>query len=128
LVTDFGTLGLFIVIAFIFPLLLIGLPLILRYSGAIPKHPNRTKQDVYECGMKPFRGAWAQINFHYYVFAILFVVLDVMSVFIFPWAARFIGLETNTDQTWGIITVAVFVGILLVGLAYAWKKKALEWK
>ena len=83
---DFGTLGLFVAAAIIFPTVLILLPLLLRYSGVIPQHPSSVKQDTYECGMKPFRDAWTQFNFHYYTYAILFVVLDVMSVFIFPWA------------------------------------------
>ncbi|MBM3132185.1 MAG: NADH-quinone oxidoreductase subunit A [Chloroflexi bacterium] len=128
MIENFGTLGLFLAVAFIFPLLLIGLPLVLRYSGAIPRNPTRTKQEIYECGMKPFREAWTQFNFHYYMFAILFVVLDVMSVFLFPWAAKFVGLETRTDQIWALVSVVVFVGILLIGFLYAWKKKALEWK
>lgn len=125
---DFGILGLFIAIAIIFPLLLIGLPLILRYSGVIPRNPTASKQDIYECGMEPFREAWTQYNFHYYTFAILFVVMDVMSVFIFPWAARFIGIEEQGDQVWALVALVAFVMILMVGLLYAWKKKALEWK
>ena len=130
---NFGTLGLFVVLAIVFPLLLIGLPLILRYSGVIPKNPSRDKQDTYECGMKPFREAWTQFNFHYYTFAILFVVMDIMSVMIFPWASNFRSLfggveEGRGDMIWALIAIAAFVLILLVGLVYAWKKKALEWK
>ena len=130
---NFGTLGLFVAVAIIFPLLLIGLPLVLRYSGVIPKNPSRDKQDTYECGMKPFREAWTQFNFHYYTFAILFVVMDVMSVIIFPWAANFASLHDKAgsargDMVWALVSVGVFVLILLVGLVYAWKKKALEWK
>ena len=125
---NLGTLGIFLAIAIIFPLLLIGLPLLLRYSGVIPKNPSEAKQDTYECGMKPFKEAWTQFNFHYYTFAILFVVLDVMSVFIFPWAVKFAGLENRGDQIWALVAVIVFVVILLIGFLYAWKKKALEWK
>ena len=130
---NFGTLGLFVALAIIFPLLLIGLPLILRYSGVIPKNPSRDKQDTYECGMKPFREAWTQFNFHYYTFAILFVVMDVMSVIIFPWASNFGSLFDEANQSrgemvWALVSIGVFVLILLVGLVYAWKKKALEWK
>ena len=127
---NLGTLGLFVALALIFPLVLIGLPLILRYSGVIPQNPSKVKQDIYECGMSPFKGAWTQFNFHYYTFAILFVVLDVMSVFLFPWAADFIDLNRpdRDAQTHGLIAVIVFVLILLIGFLYAWKKKALEWK
>ena len=127
---NLGTLGLFVALALIFPLLLIGLPLILRYSGVIPQHPSKVKQDIYECGMNAFKSAWTQFNFHYYTFAILFVVLDVMSVFLFPWAADFLDLNRadRNAQTHGLIAVIVFVAILLIGFLYAWKKKALEWK
>jgi len=128
LLENFGTLGIFVAVAIVFPLLLIGLPLVLRYSGVIPKNPSQAKQDTYECGMKPFKEAWTQFNFHYYTFAILFVVMDVMSVFIFPWAAHFIGVEEQSDQVWSLLAIVVFVLILLTGLVYAWKKKALEWK
>ena len=132
---NFGTLGIFVAVAIAFPFLLIGLPFVLRCCGVIPKNPSQAKQDTYECGMKPFKEAWTQFNFHYYTFAILFVVMDVMSVFIFPWAARFAGSDADgiqvwdsTDQVSALIAITVFVLILLVGLVYAWKKKALEWK
>lgn len=126
MLNDFGTLGLFLVIAIVFPLLLIGLPLVLRYSGVIPSNPSSAKQDTYECGMKPFREAWTQFNFHYYTFAILFVVLDVMSVFLFPWAAKFKTFDTG-DMVSSLVAIVVFILILLIGFLYAWKKKALEW-
>jgi len=127
LLDNLGTLGLFVALALVFPLLLIGLPLILRYSGVIPQKPSSVKQDTYECGMKPFRDAWTQFNFHYYTFAILFVVLDVMSVFLFPWAANFVKLS-RSDQIDVLVEALVFVLILLIGFLYAWKKKALEWR
>jgi NADH-quinone oxidoreductase subunit A len=127
LLDNLGTLGLFVALALVFPLLLLGLPLILRYSGVIPKKPSDVKQDIYECGMKPLGSAWTQFNFHYYTFAVLFVVLDVMSVFLFPWASRFLGLD-RSDQVYGLVGVLVFILILLIGFLYAWKKKALEWK
>ncbi len=130
---NFGTLGLFIAVAIIFPLLLVGLPLVLRYCGVVPRNPSQAKQDTYECGMKPFREAWTQFNFHYYTFAILFVVMDIMSVIIFPWASNFKSLfdeieNSRGDMIWALVSIVVFVLILLVGLVYAWKKKALEWK
>lgn len=130
---NFGTLGLFVALAIVFPFLLIALPLILRYSGVIPRNPYREKQDTYECGMKPFRDAWTQFNFHYYTFAILFVVMDIMSVIIFPWASDFRSLfgeagGARGEMVWALVAVGVFVFILLIGLVYAWKKKALEWK
>ena len=124
---NFGTLGLFIIVAFIVPIALIGLPLFLGTIGVAPKKPNPVKKETYECGMKPFREAWTQFNFHYYTFAILFVALDIMSVFLFPWAVNFASLSRSA-QVYGLIAVGIFVLILVVGFVYAWKKKALEWK
>ena len=125
---NLGTLGLFIALTLVFPFLLIGLPLVLRLSGVIPQNTVQSKHDTYECGMRPFKGAWTQFNFHYYTFAILFVVLDVMSIFLFPWASNFVGLTSRSVQIYGLVGVFVFVLILLIGFLYAWKKKALEWK
>lgn len=131
---NFGTLGLYVALAIVFPLLLIGLPLVLRYSGIIPQRPSKVKQEIYECGMMPFREAWTQFNFHYYTFAILFVVLDIMSVFLFPWASSFKAWGDLPDpigrdlQVHAFYAVIVFVFILLIGFLYAWRKKALEWK
>lgn len=126
MIENFGTLGLFLIIAIGFPILLIGIPFILKYVGVVPRKPGSVKNDTYECGMKPFKEAWVQFNFHYYTFAILFVALDIMSVFLFPWAANF--ARNGTPQVIGLVAVVVFVLILVVGFVYAWRKKALEWK
>ncbi|MDD5095002.1 MAG: NADH-quinone oxidoreductase subunit A [Dehalococcoidia bacterium] len=124
---NLGTLGLFVVLALIFPFLLIALPLVLRHCGVIPQHPSHTKQETYECGMKPLGDAWTQFNFHYYTFAILFVVLDIMALFLFPWAAHFLALSRSA-KVYGLVGVIIFISILLIGFLYAWRKKALEWK
>ncbi|MDD5094154.1 MAG: NADH-quinone oxidoreductase subunit A [Dehalococcoidia bacterium] len=122
-----GTLGLFTALALVFPFLLIALPLVLRRGGVIPQKPSSVKQEIYECGMKPLGNGWAQFNFHYYTFAILFVVLDIMALFLFPWAAHFLGLSRSA-KVYGLVGVIVFISILLIGFLYAWRKKALEWK
>jgi NADH:ubiquinone oxidoreductase subunit 3 (subunit A) len=67
-------------------------------------------------------GAWNQFNFRYYLYAILFVIFDVEVVFLYPWATKFISFEL-----FAMIEMAIFVGILMVGLAYAWRKRDLEW-
>lgn len=124
---NLGTLGLFVALALIFPFILVGLPLVLRRSGVIPQKPSSVKQDIYECGMKPVGNAWTQFNFHYYTFAILFVVLDITALFLFPWAAHFVNL-TRSAKVYGLWGMIAFIFILLIGFLYAWKKKALEWK
>jgi len=88
-----------------------------------PKSFNPQKGEPYECGI-PTRGeSMSQFRVGYYLFAILFLMFDVETVFLFPWAVRM--RELGTD---GIISIAVFFSILVLGLVYAWRKGALEWK
>jgi NADH:ubiquinone oxidoreductase subunit 3 (chain A) len=88
-----------------------------------PKSTNPQKGDPYECGI-PTRGtSWTQFKVGYYLFAILYLVFDVETVLLFPWASAM-----KTMGTYGIICMAFFFVILTLGLVYAWKKGALEWK
>ena len=88
-----------------------------------PRSFNAQKEQAYECGV-PTRGkAWMQFHVGYYLFAILFLMFDVETVFLFPWAVivRDLGIA-------GLMSVLFFLVILAFGLAYAWRKGALEWK
>ena len=88
-----------------------------------PRSYNPQKGEAYECGI-PTRGkSWMQFKVGYYLFAILFLMFDVETVFLFPWAviARDLGPQ-------GLISILFFLVVLVLGLAYAWKKGALEWK
>lgn len=88
-----------------------------------PKSYNPQKGEAYECGI-PTRGAsMAQFKVGYYLYAILFLMFDVETVFLYPWAVNVRSLGTD-----GLLCIAVFFGILVLGLAYAWRKGALEWK
>lgn len=88
-----------------------------------PRSFNRQKGEAYECGI-PTRGkSWMQFKVGYYLFAILFLMFDVETVFLFPWAVTV--QDTGID---GLINILFFMLILILGLAYAWKKGALEWK
>lgn len=88
-----------------------------------PRSFNPQKGEAYECGI-PTRGdSMAQFKIGYYLFAILFLMFDVECVFLFPWAVRM--RELGVD---GLLSIAVFFGILVLGLIYAWRKGALEWK
>lgn len=92
-----------------------------------PQRPGREKGLTYECGIDPVGTGWSQTQIRYYVFAFLFVIFDVESVFLFPFASV---LNTFTKAGYGgpvFIEMLVFIGILVVGLLYAWKKKVLEW-
>lgn len=89
-----------------------------------PRKPTLLKQSIYECGVQPIgANRWTRFNFRYYMFALLFVIFDVETVFIYPWAVRFgqLGL-------FALIEMLAFVLVLAVGLAYAWRKRALEWE
>ena len=88
-----------------------------------PKSYNAQKGEAYECGI-PTRGvSMAQFKVGYYLYAILFLMFDVETVFLYPWAVRMreLGVE-------GLLCIALFFGILVLGLVYAWRKGALEWK
>ncbi|MBI2908885.1 MAG: NADH-quinone oxidoreductase subunit A [Chloroflexi bacterium] len=88
-----------------------------------PRKPTAAKVTTYECGMEPMGPSWIQFNFRYYFFALLFVVFDIETVFLYPWAVAFKQLAL-----FGFIEMIIFILILLVAYVYAWKKKALEWK
>ena len=88
-----------------------------------PRSYNRQKGEAYECGI-PTRGrSWMQFKAGYYLFAILFLMFDVEAVFLFPWAVTV--QDAGID---GLINILFFMVILIIGLAYAWRKGALEWK
>ena len=88
-----------------------------------PRSYNRQKGEAYECGI-PTRGrSWMQFKAGYYLFAILFLMFDVEAVFLFPWAVTV--QDAGID---GLINILFFMVILVLGLVYAWKKGALEWK
>ena len=87
-----------------------------------PSNPTSAKRLTYESGVDPVGEGWAQVHVRYYVFAYLYVVFAVDAVFLFPWATVF--------EAFGWVTVGemgVFVGIVAVGLAYAWRKGTLAW-
>ena len=98
--------------------------LALWLAGLIaPRSFNPQKGEAYECGI-PTRGeSMSQFKVGYYLYAILFLMFDVETVFLFPWAVRM--REMGAE---GVLGIAVFFGILVLGLVYAWRKGALEWK
>ena len=88
-----------------------------------PRSFNPQKGEAYECGI-PTRGkSWMQFKVGYYLFAILFLMFDVETVFLFPWA-----VVVQDLGVYGLCSIIFFLVILVLGLAYAWRKGALEWK
>ena len=88
-----------------------------------PRSYNPQKGEAYECGI-PTRGqSWMQFKVGYYLFAILFLMFDVETVFLFPWAA-----VVQDLGVYGLVSIFFFIVVLILGLAYAWKNGALEWQ
>ena len=95
-----------------------------------PSLPSPTKLSTYECGVDPVGEGWMQSNIRYYVFAFLFVIFDVESVFLFPWAVILGTLDdpaSPVSATFALVEMGIFVGILTAGLVYAWRKEVLTW-
>ncbi len=88
-----------------------------------PFSREREKSTTYECGMLPIRRASTNVGMRFYLYAILFVIFDVEAVFIFPWALAFV--DIGPQAYWLMVA---FIGILGLGLGYAWKKGALQWR
>ena len=120
---DFGYIGLFALVAIGLSILIVGIPIILKYLKVAPHRPTAVKEDTYECGMKTIGPSWIRFHINYYFYALLFVALDVLVVFLYPWA---VGIRELSVL--GLAGMLVFILLLVVGYIYAWKKKALEWK
>lgn len=88
-----------------------------------PKRYDRVKYSVYECGVDPITPASVRVSVKFYLVALLFILFDLESAFIYPWAVLFRQLGW-----FGFLEMGIFILILLAGLIYAWKKGALEWQ
>lgn len=127
MVSEFGTIFLFIVTAIVLIVSMLMLAKLLR-----PHKPNVEKLTTYESGEDPIGNANVQFNVRFYVVALVFLLFEVELVFLFPWAVVFgqATLIQQTDGLWGwfsLIEMLIFVGILVLGLAYAWAKGYLDW-
>ena len=87
-----------------------------------PRRPLPEKLTTYECGIDPVGEGWSQSQIRYYIYAFLFVIFDVESVFLFPWATVFERLGYAA-----VVEMGIFILILAVGLLYAWRKGVLRW-
>ena len=87
-----------------------------------PAKPQKEKLMPYECGITPVDSARGRYTVRFYIIAILFVVFDVETIFLFPWAVQYKALHV-----FGLVEMLVFLGILIVGYVWIWKKGALEW-
>ncbi|MQF98577.1 MAG: NADH-quinone oxidoreductase subunit A [SAR202 cluster bacterium] len=119
---QYGLIAIFTALAVILPGTLLVLSWLLSFVRVRPHKPSFVKSSPYESGMNLVGKRWPQFNFRYYQFALLFVVFDVETIFIYPWAVSFgkLGL-------FAFVEMLIFIMILVVGWAYAWRYKALEW-
>jgi len=115
---DYLVLAAFVVLGALFVALTLTLSRLLA-----PSRPGDAKTTTYECGVAPVGPPWVQFRIGYFVYALLFVIFDIETVFLFPWAVVFVSLGLV-----GLIEMALFIGILAVGLVYAWKEGALTWR
>lgn len=122
MLSDYGQVGFLLLVAILLPLSAVVLSWALVRFRLRVDDPNPVKEDTYECGIVTEGTAWVQFNFRYFFFALLFVIFDVEAVFLYPWAVAF-----DKVGVYGFVEVVIFILILTIGLAYAWRKKALEW-
>ena len=119
----YGIVALFAFVAVLFP------PIALIMSWIVrPKKPNKLKRTTYECGLEfedfpeEAQNIWVQFRVQYYIFALIFVVFDVEVAFLYPWAVAY-----NALGLFALVEMVIFLGILVLALAYAWRKGLLEW-
>src|SRR5690606_7426222 len=107
----------FISLAILLPIIALSLGRFLR-----PHKPTAIKRATYESGNIPVGDGQIQFNIRYYLFALMFVIFDVETAFLYPWAVAYEKLGL-----FALIEMFIFVSLLVVGLIYAWKKKVLKW-
>ncbi len=119
----YGLVALFAILAVVFP----AIPLLLSWVIR-PKKPNASKRATYECGLEfedfpeEAQNVWVQFRVQYYIYALIFVVFDIEVVYLYPWAVAY-----HTLGLFALVEMIVFLGILILALAYAWRNGLLEW-
>lgn len=114
---DWLYIGIFLLLAPLFPGAALLIPRLIA-----PRKPNLIKQQTYECGLETYGETYVQFKIQYYLFALVFLIFDVETVFLYPWAVAFRQLDLFM-----VLEGVLFILILVAGLVYAWRKGALEW-
>ena len=117
MLANYAFIGIFTVAAITFPLLPLILSRFLR-----PRRPTPIKQSTYECGLEVIGDLWVQFKVQYYLYALAFVIFDIETVFLYPWAVAY-----NRLGLFALVEMAIFVGFIAVGLLYAWRTGVLTW-
>ena len=123
---QYGVIAIFAALAVAVPTGMLIISWLLSVLKVRPNNPSPVKNSIYECGFETITERWNNFNFRYYSIALLFVIFDVEVVFLFPWAASFGTLSAEFGM-FVLLEMVVFIGILMLGWIYAWKKGSLEW-
>ena len=116
---QYGVVAVFFIVGILFPIVAIILSKILGPK----KKSNDVKLDTYECGLTTEGPTWVQFKMSYFLYALVFLVFDVETIFLYPWAVKFQSLGLLA-----FIEMFIFIAILIIGFWYAWKEGALEWR
>ncbi len=120
---EYGPVGLFVVGGCVFAVVALVIAYLIRPADIYDR-----KVLPYECGIVPLTAAWHRVRLGYYIIALLFLIFEVEAAFLFPWAV--VLRQLSRSQAWGLLPMAemgIFLGILLLGLIYAWRKGDLQW-
>lgn len=117
MLSDYTFIGIFTVLAVAFPVLALVAAYFVR-----PKKPNTVKASIYECGLETIGETWVQFKVQYYIYALVFVIFDIETIFLFPWAVAYDKLGL-----FALVEMFIFLVILFAGLIYAWRTDALQW-
>ena len=118
MVTDWASIGVILIIAFLFPIVILATSALLRSRRKAAKY----KYTTYECGLETQGETWVQFKANYFMYALLFVAFDVETVFLYLWALRI-----HDFGLFVFLEIFIFIFILVIGLVYDWKEGALEW-
>ncbi len=123
---QYGILLIFLLVALAVPIGMLGLSYAAQFVRIRPNAPSKVKKTAYESGIRPFSPPPRLFNMRYYYYAILFVVFDVETVLLFPWAVKY-GVLSKQFGFIAFGAVLVFLAVVTFGYLYAWRKGALEW-
>jgi NADH-quinone oxidoreductase subunit A len=117
LLSPYALIGLLLIVAILFPVAALFLSFLVR-----PKKPGPVKRATYECGLQTIGETWVRFRVQYYIYALIFVIFDIETVFLYPWAVAY-----NQLGLLALLEMFIFLAILVGGLLYAWRKGVLEW-
>lgn len=116
-INSYVIVAVFLILGILFPILVLWLGKLLR-----PNKPNAAKETTYESGNDPVGDSQIRFNVRYYLYALMFVVFDVETVFLYPWAVAY-----KQMGLFALVEMVIFAGLLCIGLVYAWRKKVFRW-